>query len=403
VLALGQRASGNQINIAGAINRAVSNGATPPAGFDTLLNMPGTAVGRALDQLSGESSAQAQGGAFQLGTSYLALLTDPFARGRVEASTPLGFVAEGRRSAVPAMLSAYAPAAQAPANIDIPRWNVWGAAFGGGNTVGGDPVGVGSHDLSMRAGAIAAGADYRFAPNSLVGFSLAGGSTSWSVSGNGSGRSDVFMAGVYGRHTSGPAYIAAAASFANHWMSTTRTVTVAGLDQLKASFNGASFGGRIEGGYRLPLPALSMSWIPYGAIQGQSFHTPGYAEAAAIGSNQFALSVAGRTASAWRAEAGMQADRVTAIGDGGELRLFGKAAYAHDAVSNPALAANFAVLGPAGSFTALGARPSQNLLLASSGAEWQLASGLSFMLKADAEWGERSRTYSGTGRIRYSW
>jgi autotransporter-associated beta strand protein len=401
-LTLSQNATRNQTSVAGAINRTVERGGAPPAGFDTLLNMPGPAVGRALDQLSGESSTQAQAGAFQLGTSYLALLTDPFARGRVETAAPLGFAAEGRRSAAPAILSAYAAAVPSAA-VDTPRWDVWGAAFGGGNAVGGDPGGAGSHDLSMRAGAIAAGAVYRFAPGSLVGFSLAGGSTNWSVSGNGSGKSDVFMAGVYGRHTSGPAYIGAAASFANHWMSTTRTVTVAGLDQLKASFNGASFGGRIEGGYRLTLPALTMSWTPYGAIQGQSFRTAGYTEAAAIGSNQFALSVASRTASAWRAEAGMQADRAVAVGDGGELRMFGKAAFAHDAISTPALAANFAVLGPTGSFTALGAQPSQNLLLASSGAEWQLAGGLSLMLKAGAEWGERSRTYSGTGRIRYSW
>jgi len=27
----------------------------------------------------------------------------------------------------------------------------------------------------------------------------------------------------------------------------------------------------------------------------------------------------------------------------------------------------------------------------------------SFLLKADTEWGERSRSYSGTGRIRYTW
>jgi uncharacterized protein with beta-barrel porin domain len=83
--------------------------------------------------------------------------------------------------------------------------------------------------------------------------------------------------------------------------------------------------------------------------------------------------------------------------------LFGRTAYARDTVSNPALAANFAALGPTGGFTVFGAQPSQNLLLSSAGAEWRLAGGVSFMLKADSEWGERSRTYSGTGRIRYTW
>jgi uncharacterized protein with beta-barrel porin domain len=50
-----------------------------------------------------------------------------------------------------------------------------------------------------------------------------------------------------------------------------------------------------------------------------------------------------------------------------------------------------------------GARPSRDLALTTAGAEWRLASGLSFMVKFDGEFGERSETYSGTGRIRYTW
>ena len=186
-------------------------------------------------------------------------------------------------------------------------------------------------------------------------------------------------------------------------MSTTRTVTVAGLDQLKANFNAESFGGRLEAGYRLPARFLNVTWTPYGAIQGQSFRTPDYTEAAALGSNQFALRYAGRTATAIRAELGLNTERLIAIDRGSELSLFSRTAYAHDSVSNPAVAANFAVLGPTGGFTAFGAQPSQNLLLSSAGAEWRLASGVSFMLKADSEWGERSRSYTGTGRIRFTW
>ncbi len=67
------------------------------------------------------------------------------------------------------------------------------------------------------------------------------------------------------------------------------------------------------------------------------------------------------------------------------------------------MSASFVALGNAGTFTAFGARPSQNLMLSSAGAEWRLASGLSFMLRADSEWSERSKSYGGTGRIRYSW
>jgi len=37
------------------------------------------------------------------------------------------------------------------------------------------------------------------------------------------------------------------------------------------------------------------------------------------------------------------------------------------------------------------------------GVEWRLANGLSFMVKADSEWGNHTQTYTGTGRIRYTW
>ena len=128
-----------------------------------------------------------------------------------------------------------------------------------------------------------------------------------------------------------------------------------------------------------------------------------HAETAAVGSNQFALSYASRTATAFRAELGVQTDRTIAIDNDSRLTLFGRTAYARDTVSNPALSANFTALGTTSGFTVFGTRPSQNLLLTSSGAEWQLAGGVSFMVRADAEWGERSRTYSGTARIRYTW
>lgn len=396
-LTLPSGASVNRTNVTNGINRAVGGGVTPPAGFDTLLNMPADAAGRALDQLSGENGTQGQTGAFQLGGSYLALLSDVFGTRRDDGAAAPGYAYDQRASS--AVRSAFA-ALDRPA-FTAPRWDLWGSAFGGGGNLAGD-AGTGSVSSATRAGAVAAGADYRFAPNSLVGFSLAGGATSWS-SGNGGGSSDVVMAGVYGRHTAGSAYVAAAANYANYWMSTTRTVTVAGLDRLDARFNAQSFGGRIEAGYRLPARFLDVNWTPYGAVQAQNFRTPDYSETATAGSNQFGLRFAGRTATAVRAELGVQTERRIAIDKGSELYLFGRTAYARDSVSDPAVSATFVALGSSSSFTAFGAQPSQHLMLSSAGAEWRLASGVSFLLKADTEWGERSRTWSGMGRIRYAW
>src|SRR5262249_56981282 len=77
----------------------------------------------------------------------------------------------------------------------------------------------------------------------------------------------------YGATGWGPAYLAAAFAFTNHWMSTDRFAVG---DHLTANFNAQSYGGRIESGYR--FATIYGGITPYAAIQGQSFHTPGYTE-----------------------------------------------------------------------------------------------------------------------------
>jgi uncharacterized protein with beta-barrel porin domain len=400
----------NPTNVAAGIDQAIAAGVTLPAGYNNLFLLSPAQLVDALGALAGENHTQAQQGAFQLGNSYLSLLTDPYSTNRVGTTGPMGFAPE-RQSLLPATIaSAYAKYTKAPAlAVYEPRWDVWGAAFGGTNNSRGDSVVVGSHDAYTRVGGVAAGADYRFAPGSLIGFSLAGGNLNWSVTGNGfggngGGSSDAFMAGVYGKYTAGAAYVSGAVTYSNYWMTTNRTVAVAGLDQLKATFNAESWGGRLEAGYRVPTQFFTVAWTPYAAIQGQSFHTPNYGETAVTGSNQFALNFAARNATAFRGELGVRTDKVVAVDNGGQVNLFGKIAYAHDEISNPAAVANFTALGlGAAPFTVFGARPSQNLALSSSGVEWRLANGISFMVKADSEWGNHSQTYSGTGRIRYTW
>jgi uncharacterized protein with beta-barrel porin domain len=400
----------NPTNVAAGIDKALNAGVTLPTGFNNLFTLTPAQLVDALGAMSGENHTQAQQGAFQLGNSYLSLLTDPFSTNRVWTTGPLGFAPERQSMLQASIASTYAKYTKAPAIAFYePRWDVWGAAFGGTNNTRGDTVTVGSHDAYTRVDGVAAGADYRFSPNSLIGFSLAGGNTNWSVSGNGfggngSGASDAFMAGVYGKYTNGPRYLSGAVTYSNYWMSTARTVTVAGFDQLKADVNAESWGGRLEGGYRLPSQFFMLQWTPYGAIQGQRFSTPNYGEIATTGSSEFALNIASRTATAFRGELGLRADKVMAVDNGSRVNLFGKISYAHDEISNPSLAANFTAVGAGlATFTVYGAKPSQNLALLSSGVQWRLSNGISFMVKADGEWGDRSQTYSGTGRIRYTW
>src|SRR5258708_28935426 len=129
------------------------------------------------------------------------------------------------------------------------RWRMWGGGFGGSQTSDGNAA-LGSNAVTSRIAGTAVGADYRFSPFTIAGFALAGGGTSFSIANAlGSGRSDLFQAGAFVRHTVGPAYVSAALAYGWQDITTDRTVTIAGLDQLQARFNANAYSGRVEGGY----------------------------------------------------------------------------------------------------------------------------------------------------------
>jgi outer membrane autotransporter protein len=369
-----------------------------------VFGLTGSNLGNALSQLSGEAATGGQQGAFQMGNQFLGLMLDPFVDGRNGAAglgaPAIAFAPE--REAVPDEIAlAYAAVLKAPpvkAATFEQRWTAWGGGYGGSNRTSGDPAVVGSHDLSARTAGFAGGLDYRVTPNTVVGVALAGGGTDWSLAnGLGGGKSDAFQAGVYGVTRSGPAYLAAAFAFTNHWMSTDR-FAFAG-DHLTASFNAQSLGARVESGYRFATYYGGIT--PYAAIQAQSFRTPTYSETDVNGGG-FALGYAGRTATDTRSELGARFDRLLALNPNAVLALRARLAWAHDWVSDPTLAAVFQTL-PGASFIVNGATPAKNSALASAGTELRLANGISLLGKFDGEFASRSSTYSGTGTIRYAW
>jgi outer membrane autotransporter protein len=396
--------SQNQRNVAGALNSFFNNGGALPPGFVTIFGLTGANLGNALSQLSGEAATGGQQVAFQLTNQFLGLMLDPFVDGRsgvAGAGGPaLGFAPE--QEALPDDIAlAYSSVLKAPpvkAASFEQRWTAWGGAYGGSNRTTGDPVVVGSHDLSARAAGFAGGLDYRLTPDTVVGFALAGGGTNWSLAqGLGGGRSDAFQAGVYGATRAGPAYLAAAFSYTNHWMSTDR-FAFAG-DHLTASFNAQSFGARVESGYR--FATLFGGLTPYAAIQAQNFRTPSYSETDASGGG-FALAYNARTGTDTRSELGARFDRILAFNPGAVLTLRGRLAWAHDWVSDPTLGAVFQTL-PGASFIVNGATPAKNSALASAGTELRLANGVSLLGKFDGEFAGHSSTYAGTGTVRYAW
>ena len=394
----------NQKNVASSLNSFFNNGGALPPGFVTIFGLTGGALGNALSSLSGEAATGAQQAAFQLGNQFLGLMLDPFVDGRSggggAGGPALGFAPE--QEALPDDIAlAYSKVLKAPAmpaaTFDQ-RWTAWGGAYGGGNKTSGDPAVLGSHDLTATTAGFAGGLDYRLAPNSVVGFALAGGGTNWSLSqGLGGGRSDAFQAGVYGATRWGAAYVAAAFAYTNHWMSTDRLSFAA--DHLTASFNAQSYGGRVEGGYRFATWYGGVT--PYAAIQAQSFRTPSYSEVDGSGLG-FGLAYNARTGTDTRSELGSRFDRVLALYSNAALALRGRLAWAHDWVSDPTLAALFQTL-PGASFIVNGAVPAKDSALVSAGSELRFANGVTLLAKFDGEFASRSSTYAGTGTVRYAW
>jgi uncharacterized protein with beta-barrel porin domain len=402
-LGVGTPLNGNQQNVASAINNFFNSGSgTLPPGFVNVFNLTGANLVNALTQLDGEDATDAEHSAFQLMNEFLNLMLDPYVDGRVGggAGQPLGFAPDQPDSLPPEIALAYAGVLKAPPKPTFAqRWTAWGSGFGGSATTNGDPI-VGSNNVTTSTFGYAAGMDYHYSPDTVLGFALAGGGTNWNLAqGLGTGRSDAFLAGLYGVTHQGSVYLAGSLAFANNWFTTNRTALG---DQLTASFQGQSYAGRLEGGYRFALPVAHsvLGFTPYAAIQAQNFHTPAYSETD-LTAGGFGLSYAAMNGTDTRSELGARFEDPTLLG-AMPLILRARVAWAHDWVSNPALNAAFEAL-PGTGFTVNGAPIPPNSALTSAGAELFFTPNWSLLAKFDGEFAKGSQTYAGSGTLRYTW
>jgi outer membrane autotransporter protein len=260
----------------------------------------------------------------------------------------------------------------------------------------GNPT-VGSNTLTANTYGFAGGIDYRLSPTTVVGVALAGAGTNWGLANAlGTGRSDAVQAGAYSVSWFGPTYLAGALSFSNHWFSTNRTALG---DTLTANFEGQSYGARFEGGYRYAVqPAFAVT--PYAALQLQDFRTGAYNELDVTGGG-FGLAYNAMNATDVRSELGARFDDRTLLG-GKPLILFGRLAWAHDFVGNPALSAVYQAL-PGAAFTVNGAPIPHDSAITTAGAQFFLAPQWTFIAKFDGEFAGGSQTYAGTGTLRHTW
>ncbi|OLB72236.1 MAG: hypothetical protein AUI16_21000 [Alphaproteobacteria bacterium 13_2_20CM_2_64_7] len=400
--------NGNQQSVGNALVNFFDRTGGIPLMFGGL-----TAAG--LTQISGESAVGSQQTTFDAMTQFMGVMSDPHTAGRgfdAGAGASL-FAEEGFRLSVDASpdkslsrseRDAYAAIYRKTPIRDAydPRWSVWAAGFGGSQTTEGNAA-LGSNTATSRVFGVAAGADYLLSPRTIAGFALAGGGTNFSIAnGLGGGRSDLFQAGAFVRHTAGSAYIIAAAAYGWQDVTTDRTVTIAGIDRLQANFNANAFSGRIEGGNRYVTPWMGdLGLTPYAAAQVTNFDLPAYAESALAGATTFALSYAARSVTATRSELGLRSDKSFAVNDA-ILALRGRAAWAHDFNPDRSLTATFQTL-PGASFVVNGAAPGRDSALLTAAAEMKWLNGVSLAATFDGAFSNVTRSYAGKGVARYNW
>jgi uncharacterized protein YhjY with autotransporter beta-barrel domain len=413
LLAAPPGANVNQKNVVNGINNGIINNLTIPAGFANLGLLTGPALLNALSQADGETGTGVQQSTFNAMNQFMGVMTDPFNAGRggsTGGSGAMPFAAEfdavnayaardpaRSKSEREAYAAIYRKAPAMPAPF-YPTWSVWAAGFGGSQTTNGN-VALGSNNTTSRVGAVAVGADYRFSPDTVMGFALAGGGTSFNVNGFGTGRSDLFQAGAFVRHTIGPAYITAALAYGWQDVTTDRTVTIAGIDQLRAHFNANAYSGRVESGYRYAMPWMGVT--PYAAAQFTTFELPAYAEQAVVGANTFALAYGAKNVTDARSEIGVRTDKSWAMTDS-IFTLRGRFAWAHDYNTDRSIGATFQTL-PGSTFVVNGAVQSPDKALTTASAEVKWRSGFSLAATFEGEFSNNSTSYAGKGVARYQW
>ncbi len=277
-------------------------------------------------------------------------------------------------------------------SLAVAHWGVWAAGFGGSQS---SSLGNGS---STRSFATVVGADYALSPQTRMGFALAGGGTGFANNFS-SGRSDLFQAGAFVRHTVGAAYVATAAAYGWQAISNDHPVTPAGSDQFAAAVNANAYAGRLESGYRFAMSWLGMT--PYAAGQFTMFRLaadagqPAYASEASTavsGNNGFIDS---------RSELGVRVSSSFALW-GSVMNLRGRLAWAHDFTATQSTPAVFQAVADRG-FMIGSTALAPNSALAGLAIELRNLNGWSAAANFDSELSSLVRSYTGKAVLRYAW
>ncbi|MCP3399899.1 autotransporter outer membrane beta-barrel domain-containing protein [Bradyrhizobium sp. CCGB20] len=270
------------------------------------------------------------------------------------------------------------------------HWNVWAAGFGGSQ------VSTGGGSASRSFGTVV-GADYSLSPQTRMGFALAGGGTGF-ANNLSSGRSDLFQAGAFVRHSVGPAYVATALAYGWQAITGDYQVTPAG-SSLNAAVNANAYSGRLEGGYRFAMPWLGIT--PYAAAQITTFRLPSNTAQPAYAVDRSPAAPGDDGFTDTRAELGLRTSTSFAL-FGSVMNLRGRLAWAHDFSAGRSIPPAFQSL-PGQGFIVGGTALAPNAALTGVALELRDLNGWSASANLDSEVSSLVRSYTGKAILRYAW
>ena len=365
-----------------AVNAAVTAGAIPSGGFQALYGLSGPELSGATKQISGQIGPNVSTAIGQSFLSFLSMTSD---------GGKSSFGNFGPDSAYGALDSPQ------PAQLSNGTPRLWGAAYGGHVGLSGNAGGAAG--LSASNLGLIAGAELQLTNDLLAGISLGLGRQLLN-SGNGTGDSDDFTIGLYSRTTVIQGYVSASLGYGWNHITTIRDVTVSGNDVLQGKQNANDYGGRIEAGWQFVLNN-GYSFIPYSALVGERFESPGYKEIAISGTSTFALSNSSQGNSVAQTELGARLSHNFEI-EGSTLTGDLLAGWAHQLGNAPFTTATFQGL-PGAVFQTLGARPNDNTALLGLSVEIQNSSGLFFGVRGESQVGIGTTIMEGMGNLGWRW
>ncbi len=386
-------ASRNQMNVAGAVDAAMTGGGAV-ATFAPLATLSPAGLESALAGFSGEVAASAQDQAIDAAGGFIDVLTDAAAVGSAAWYTQTGarsYVRLADNGPVSGLMAA-------PDRDSNSGFNLWGNIGGAANDASANAK-LGTHATNAGTYGGVVGLGYR-APDdrATIGLALGYSDIDWTLADTlGKGRAVAYQGGVYGAIMYRQAYISAQAMIASYAVTTTRTVSFGGTNIYQGKVSSNSDGIRLELGRRF---AMDAGWLsPYLSGSIAQLDTPLYSETTLAGSSTFALNYASAAHTDTTSELGAAYDSGFGSTSGELLTLHARLGWLHDYAAGIRDSATFSGFTTTG-FTVYGASPSKDAAHLVFGVE-QDWDGLALTLDAQGLLGKSSRSFGGNAGIAY--